>query len=313
VEEACTQILAFYADRKSNVFRTSDVEAAVALLEERALEEETVANGTSLSAQIGEVLAGRGTKKLDDLLRDWDPNGDGSVTKQEFRVCVRKLFKKPPDTRETDALFAALDSDGGGELNMEELKSALKKMIAAHNNRKATHAIAMAKVTTFHERAKALREGSIASAVRASEAACLAFQEVRKLGSLGSQLGEVINSKGMKASDVATKWDASGDGELDKKEFRANVLKLLPSVQPAAIDEVFDSLDADGGGSLDIAEVRKALKRFQEESAARLTLIKTTGLELIAKFKACRRAQAEHKAQATIDADQDQKREQVTA
>lgn len=91
------------------------------------------------------------------------------------------------------------------------------------------------------------------------------------------------------------------------------MLKLLPNVQPTAIDEVFDSLDGDGGGSLDIAEVRKALKRFQDDSSARLTLIKTTGLELIAKFKACRRAQAEHKAQATIDAEQDQGQEQVTA
>lgn len=224
VEEACTQILGLYADQKSNVFRTSDVQAAVALLEKRASEEDKIANGTSLSAQIGEILAGRGAKKLDDLLCDWDPNGDGSVTKQEFRVCVRKLFKKLPDTREVDGLFVDLDSDGGGELSMAELKVAFKKMIAAHNNRKAAHDNAMAKATAFRERAKALREGSIACAVRASEAACVAFQEVGKSGSLNSQLGDVINSKGMKASDVATKWDASGDGELDKKEVIVQAL-----------------------------------------------------------------------------------------
>ena len=94
VEDASNTILALYADAKSNVFRTAGVEAAVARYEQSARDEEKAANGTSLSAQIGEVLSGKGAKKLDDLVKEWDPNGDGSVTKQEFRLCVRKLFKK---------------------------------------------------------------------------------------------------------------------------------------------------------------------------------------------------------------------------
>ena len=38
--------------------------------------------------------------RIDDLVKEWDPNSDGSVTKQEFRVCVRKLFKKAPGVKE---------------------------------------------------------------------------------------------------------------------------------------------------------------------------------------------------------------------
>jgi len=120
----------------------------------------------------------------------------------------------------------------------------------------------------------------------------------------------MINSKGWKANDVATKWDASGDGELDKKEFRQNVLKLLPDSEPAAIDAIFDRLDADGGGTLNMTEVKKALKSFQDESTAQRDLLRVKGLDLIAKFKACRRAQAEHKAAANLEA---AAKEQVTA
>ena len=93
-------------------------------------------------------------------------------------------------------------------------------------------------------------------------------------------------------------------------QFRQNVLKLLPDAgEPTAIDGLFERLDADGGGRLDIAEVRKALRCFQEESTLRRDQLRTSGLDLIAKFKACRRAQAEYKAQATVEAVE----EQVTA
>ena len=85
-------------------------------------------------------------------------------------------------------------------------------------------------------------------------------------------------------------------------QFRQNVLKLLPAGDSKAVDAMFDSLDTDGGGTLNIAEVRKALKRFQEESTARRDQLRASGIELIAKFKACRRAQAEYKALATVEA-----------
>jgi hypothetical protein len=93
-------------------------------------------------------------------------------------------------------------------------------------------------------------------------------------------------------------------------QFRKNVLNLLPNGAPLAIDALFESLDADGGGSLNIELVRKALKRFQEESTARSDRLRTCGLDLIAKFKACRRAQAEHKASITLAAAKEQ---EVTA
>ena len=93
-------------------------------------------------------------------------------------------------------------------------------------------------------------------------------------------------------------------------QFRKNVLNLLPNGAPSAIDALFETLDADGRGTLNIEEVRKALKRFQEESTARSDRLRTCGLDLIAKFKACRRAQAEHKASITLAAAKEQ---EVTA
>ena len=206
---------------------------------------------------------------------------------------------------ETDALFASLDADGGGELDMKELKAALKKMIDAHSNRKKAGSAALRHVNLLRERAKALKEGEALAAARASEAMCVKLLEVRSSMTIGSQLGDVINKKGMKVGDVAKKWDTSGDGELDKKEFRKSALGLGLVATAADVDSLFDSLDTDGSGTLNITELQKALKLFTEESNKKNDLIKATGIELRDAFKRLRRAQAEYKAQQMMEKAED--------
>lgn len=52
-------------------------------------------------------------------------------------------------------------------------------------------------------------------------------------------------------------------------QFRAHVEALGVEVSSASeIDALFDELDADGGGSLDAAEVKRALRVLQEEAEA---------------------------------------------
>ena len=51
---------------------------------------------------------------------------------------------------------------------------------------------------------------------------------------------------------------------LNKLEFRQHVRKLLDQPDSKQIDALFVSLDDDGGGTLDIAEISSALKKFQQ-------------------------------------------------
>ena len=55
---------------------------------------------------------------------------------------------------------------------------------------------------------------------------------------------------------VITRWDPSGDGSVDKGEFRSNVFALGVVAEAAAVDALFEELDDDGGGSLDVAELK---------------------------------------------------------
>ena len=50
-------------------------------------------------------------------------------------------------------------------------------------------------------------------------------------------------------------------------EFRGNVRKLLPKADVKEIDALYDTMDDDRSGALEVAEVRVAFKRFAEAAA----------------------------------------------
>lgn len=181
-------------------------------------------------------------------------------------------------------------------MDLKELKRALKKMMDIHSKRVKEGAAGEATAAAVRERARRHRDGILVAA-RASEAACASLVAARNDSTIGSKLGETIGGKGMKAGDIALQWDASGDGEIDKKEFRKNVLALGVTAPPSGIDAIFDGLDVDGGGSLDMRELQKALKQFIGEADARRNNIRAICLELITVFKALRHVQAEYEAE----------------
>lgn len=115
--------------------------------EERARAEYT---GTSLSesfpTKVGRLVLAKGSK-IDDLVLQWDRNGDRCLTKFEFSLGIRRLLDESSkngapenaankrrmdggakERKEIDDLFDVLDDDHSGTLETTELKEALKKL-----------------------------------------------------------------------------------------------------------------------------------------------------------------------------------------
>ena len=63
--------------------------------------------------------------------------------------------------------------------------------------------------------------------------------------------------------------------------------------EASEIDQLFQSLDADGGGSLDVAEIKLALKRLEEEAFHARQNVRLLSQTIVELVRAMRAAQAE--------------------
>ena len=78
-----------------------------------------------ISQQLAEALRANSTRVL-DLFRDWDADGDGEVSRAEFRRAMPQLGLDVP-VSEVDKLFNEWDKDGGGALSLKELTKILNR------------------------------------------------------------------------------------------------------------------------------------------------------------------------------------------
>jgi len=77
-----------------------------------------------ISEQLASALRANSGRVL-DLFRDWDKDGDGEVSRDEFRRAMPLLGLEVP-IQDIDALFTAWDKDGGGALSLAELTKILR-------------------------------------------------------------------------------------------------------------------------------------------------------------------------------------------
>ena len=79
----------------------------------------------SVAQQLRDILSKNGVRVV-DLFREWDEDGDGTVSKKEFRKAMPLLgFDAPRAT--VDQVFDSFDPDGGGAISIDELNKALRR------------------------------------------------------------------------------------------------------------------------------------------------------------------------------------------
>jgi len=222
-------------------------------------------------------------------MRDWDKNGDGDINTIEFRACVRNDLGMKSDNKEIDAFFQKMDSDGGGSLDFAELKPALKTL-------KEASAIADKEANDLCAEAQGLRDKAdvvmaCAKSIELVELAEASLISLQTQPTVEAQLGAAIVARNWKAADIMMRWDADGDGSLSKGEFRQNVQDLGVLGKPEAIDALFDEYDGDGGGELDLKELRPTLKGLIEAATAANIMIKQTNKSLIELRKIAKKNQ----------------------
>ena len=79
-----------------------------------------------------------------------------------------------------------------------------------------------ARVAELRDLAEVVRAASVDTATY--EAAERELEELKR-GTVASRLGAVLATRRVKVGEVILDWDANGDGNIDKKEFRHQVIR----------------------------------------------------------------------------------------
>eukprot|EP00966_Prymnesium_polylepis_P135405 3130038-Prymnesium_polylepis.1 len=77
-----------------------------------------------VAEQLRKALSQNAVRVI-DLFREWDENGDGQVSKAEFRRAMPMLGLDAPKIA-VDGLFDSFDPDGSGTIDMKELQRMLR-------------------------------------------------------------------------------------------------------------------------------------------------------------------------------------------
>ena len=87
---------------------------------------------------------------------------------------------------------------------------------------------------------------------------------------LRARLGALLQKRNVKIFEIVKAWDPANTGEVPKADFRAHVTKLGLQAEAWELDELFDSLDQDGGGTRSTR-----LKRWDSPFSQRRTVALT--------------------------------------
>ena len=121
--------------KKEPIMKSSEIQAFADDALKKAEDEASKLSGKKdLATVVGEALLAKSSQDIDktkfitELMKQWDPNRDGTITKMEFRGNIRKLVPDKVDVKDIDKLFDRFDADKSGEMDIPEVKAALKKL-----------------------------------------------------------------------------------------------------------------------------------------------------------------------------------------
>ena len=216
----------------------------------------------AITAAVDEGLDGVGAlramlaqrwMRVVDLLRDWDEDGNGTVSLREFAKALPVIGLKV-SAETVQALFTEFDADGSGEVDMNELNRKLRIGAAIELDPELQDG-AMGEIKVGAANAIALRKSAESGALNVQLDAASDVPIIEQLAeALAANLDRVI--------DVFRAWDTDGSGMISKREFRQGLAMLvLKEVPREQVDALFDQIDSDHSGTIEYGEINQKLRR----------------------------------------------------
>ncbi|KOO28075.1 calmodulin 2-like protein [Chrysochromulina tobinii] len=259
------------------------------------------------------VLAGS-LSRMNDRFREFDADGSGTVDKLEFRKVIASIL--PATDEACDAIFDEFDEDCSGEIQYVEyiraslrgaLKTSFTRVIDLFRKwdtdesgtieRAELHACLRA--VGFDAPADVVDE--LFAEMDVDGSGSVEYKELHRVLRQGrssklhpnlrpvtiEELRAALTANRTRVIDAFRKLDKDSDGTITKAEFRG-ALPLLgfDTSRTDLADELFMSLDSDGGGTIRFDELNRKLRQGAAvELAAELKAGAAGAIELKAKNK----------------------------
>eukprot|EP00900_Chrysochromulina_parva_P001495 jgi/Chrpa1/11346/Chrysochromulina_OHIO_Genome00021234-RA len=200
----------------------------------------------------------RASTRIIVLFKAWDEDNSGQIDSSEFYKAIRSIGMTV-EREDTDAVFKLLDVDGSGTIDYKELN---EKLRAGVGHELAQRNLSRAPPKPDRSRTAKLNAKNVNMNYTTAHVAAL--PETVKLDasssvSLQEQLRQIVKTNSVKLVDLFADWDEDGNGGLDKKEFRKGIAALGYDAPNKDIDAIFDSMNDDGNGYIEFAELKLAL------------------------------------------------------
>lgn len=231
---------------------------------------------STTSSPLGSRSSGRGNKDLNDLVSAWiGPDANG-VSRMEFRKHVRKLIGDERTSieslREADALFESLDYNANGALDEKELRDALLALQEEAKADAAWRERAVGEAQRWRDRAAA-----VATAVEKTVAFEAVEQHIDELTNgaaahtIDARVGSLMLRNNVRLGDVIHSWEKT-KGEMDSNQFVRNLGNLDPQGPIGTAEELtalFERIDEDANGKLDVHELKMAFSTMRQQARDR--------------------------------------------
>ena len=177
------------------------------------------------------------------MFKKIDTDGNGSISKTELQTLMKDKVSK---TEEIDELFTKIDTDGSGEISLAENEEAMKNMPKPSKPN-------IDKIQSM------LSDSGISSGNLKS-----LFDILKKIDSNSSDESvSYTNNQGppdpqKMAQSILKALDSDENGSISKTELQTYMKDN--NIENDDIDGLFTSIDADGNGEINLAEIGKTLK-----------------------------------------------------
>ena len=201
----------------------------------------------------------RSSTRVIDLFRQWDEDGSGEIEKKEFRQAIKSMgFDFIANDKEIDMIFHEFDTDGSGKVDYKELNKHLRQGAGSKID-PLLYAGAAGEIDTKSENRHKLRRRAPGEKLKGTFLLKGSIDPTSDVP-VQEQLRGLLTANAVRVIDLLREWDEDGNGLVDKKEFRKAVAAFGFEANKEVVDALFDSLDVDGGGTLDYNELNKAFR-----------------------------------------------------